>query len=59
MSDLPKHRIQTLKEEVDFLSGHTRIEMDTPIYDELRAAIDTENAMSTLFPGLHRWNGGK
>lgn len=59
MTEYPKHRLQTLKEQVDSLSGHRRVEMDTPIYDELRAELDADRAMSTLFPGLHRLREAK
>lgn len=47
-SDLPKH-LKDLKESIDTLSGH---DPNTPIYNELRAKLDAENSLNTLFPGL-------
>jgi hypothetical protein len=57
MTDLPRHRIQELKDSVDSLSGHIRIEEDTPIYYELRAKYDADKTMETLFPGLLAMRG--
>lgn len=49
MTDLPKHRLEDLKSQINKISGH---DPETPIYNELRAKLDAENTMDTLFPGL-------
>lgn len=56
--DHPKHRIQELKESIDFITGHVRQEGNTPIYDELRAQYDADTAMETLFPSLFKLRSG-